>query len=721
MKNKLFLLLCILPLLANAQISTVTEAQKQQALQTVSKFCSLFTQWANGQRTLDAQIYALCSGNDCSAYDDVSTNKETTLRNYLLGIQKKYPKSLAMQISQPSLTNSSITYEPNIEMSSYVGNIDGTYSPETMIEIPDFFASSYKNAYIVFKVDHSISTIGKTTRKMIIYDVKASKISAFITGETTFVNFIEGINLMTKKDYKGAIPKFEAAAVNERSSIRNSSFRLAALCCVFLGDMVNMRRFVRLTNDTILNTFFDAYDKVMEESYSESMELFLKCERLIKEERTGAHNNLLSTVYFECGLLYGMLTDYKKAVYYLKKAIDLGSVQSAFWLWEFCMGADEIDDTIISGDEIVRYLKWAAEKGHQGAILLVAKFEESQQNVNDAITWYEKGAKMGDVLCMACLGRLLLQKDKSTASMAKEWLEKSLEGNKLEQQLKGFDGLISSFFWPNSRADVQKLLNETQSSNTTTSSTTLTHISSSSTNNNVSSSTTVTTTSSSSHNHASSSNSSSSSNYSYKYRRHKFNQAKDNYIGGFSVGYIQKQWTYEENGEKEKFGLFDDDKYLQGIQAGFRVDPQFGAGFGMNSGLFYEYCWAKSEDEIDLYGTYHYTYEEHGLYLPLHLKFTMNFSKWFQLSIYGGVGLNYVMSGYAYMRGDGETYGSENVFSEEDDWKRFNTMLEYGVSIRISALQIDFTQSQGLNNWSDTDGIKMKQGRPLSISATICF
>ena len=105
MKNKFLLLLALLPMMAQAQITKVTEEQKQQALQHVTEFCNLLTQWGNGQRTLDTKIYALCSGNDCSAYDDVSTNKETTLRNYLLGIQKKYPKSLSIHLSQPSISN----------------------------------------------------------------------------------------------------------------------------------------------------------------------------------------------------------------------------------------------------------------------------------------------------------------------------------------------------------------------------------------------------------------------------------------------------------------------------------------------------------------------------------------------------------------------------------------------------------------------------------------
>ena len=204
-----------------------------------------------------------------------------------------------------------------------------------------------------------------------------------------------------------------------------------------------------------------------------------------------------------------------------------------------------------------------------------------------------------------------------------------------------------------------------------------------------------------------------------RYRR-PFNHSVDNYVGGISVGYIQKQWEYNEGGEKTKIGVFEDDKYLQGVQVGIRIDPQFGAGFGMNTGIFYEYCWAKSDNNYDEYGSYDLSYKEHGLYMPVHLKFNMNFSKWFQLSVYGGIGLNYVLSGKAYVDYDGDTY-DWNVFKEEDDWKKFNTMVEYGASLRINAIQFDVTMSQGFTNWSDNSDYKLKVGRPLSVSATICF
>ena len=81
--------------------------------------------------------------------------------------------------------------------------------------------------------------------------------------------------------------------------------------------------------------------------------------------------------------------------------------------------------------------------------------------------------------------------------------------------------------------------------------------------------------------------------------------------------------------------------------------------------------------------------------------------------------MNYVISGKMYLKDDEETYDSANVFSY-DDWRRWNFMFEYGVSIRMNALQFDLSMAKGLNDWSDTNGYKIKQGRPLTISMTIC-
>lgn len=106
MRALLLFLTGLIALASSAQ--NLTQAQKQEALQCATKFCELLTRFSNGERTLNTQINALCSGADCSAFDDIKTNKEITLRNYLLAIQTKYPHKLSMAITTPTLSASNI-------------------------------------------------------------------------------------------------------------------------------------------------------------------------------------------------------------------------------------------------------------------------------------------------------------------------------------------------------------------------------------------------------------------------------------------------------------------------------------------------------------------------------------------------------------------------------------------------------------------------------------
>lgn len=702
-KNIVVLALVIMPMAGQAQIKTVTYTQKQQALQTVSRFCSLLTDWSNGQRTLDTQIYNLCSGNDCSAYDDVSTKKETTMRNYLLGIQKKYPKSLSMQITQPTLSNCEISYEPELSLMSHVGSITNDMNPFATQELIELTANSYKNAYMVFKVRQTIPNLSIISNRLIVYDLKAQKITAYVTGKGTFINYIEGLNLMVKRDYKNAILKFDAAAVNPRGSLKRFCNNYSYMCSAYLNDITSMIRYGKATNIPVISKHCDLMKHYVEESYRECLTDMKECERLIKQN--SEYEGMLPGLYGLIGFIYGLpdemthIRNIEKSIEYFRKAIKAGNMWSAFMFFQKWLHDDDYDD-YVSGDEMMGNLKLAADKGHTGAILLEGKMTEiSLKDVNGALKWYEKGAKLGDTFCMACLGKLLIEKGGNKVSEGRRWLQKSLDGDAFDRQLNAYKDLINDEFWPKSKMEIQNLLNNTP----------------------------VTPISPSSNNTSTNSGNQSSLYYpsstysSYRIHRPKpFNHKQDSYWGGISVGYIQKQWIFEQDGEKEKMGLFDDDKYLQGIQAGIRVDPQFGWGFGMNTGLFYEYCWAKSGDLNDVYGSYRLNYNEHGLYIPLDLKYTMNFSKWFQLSFYGGLGFNYVISGRIKVDDDNYNF-DEDIFSDNDNMKRLNMMLEYGISLRMKALQLDFMMSQGLNNWSDESNVTVKQGRLMSVSASFCF
>lgn len=727
MKSKILLLVAMIPVLVHAQITSVTEEQKQQALQTVTQFCSLLTQWSNGQRTLDTKIYSLCSGSDCSAYDDVTTNKETTLRNYLLGIQKKYPRKLSMQISAPSLDDAKIYYEPQMNMSQEWSNsavVTGVNDVTQGAYTPHLDITYFKNAYISFKV--TSNTNGKTQERAIIYDIKENKITAYITGNGTYISFLEGLLLVAEKKYNQAISKFVYAAENNRSSLKKQSYGLAGICAIFTGDYEKASVYFEKGNSFPEYYMTKGLKSLLSDNNVNECYVYVKkAEEAI--EKTGESKYLLNYIYNVLGGCHcfptevgGRNYDIEKGFAYFKCAINEGNIEAGYRIFYYAILLSDFGELV--GDECFDYLRISGERGYIPAYHWLGVYNEHAKEIpdeNEAEKWYKKSADTGNPVSMACYGKLLVNSSRTSEGV--KWLQKALEGNTLEKYLSDYDKSlpISALVWPLSRTEIETFLKSVSSSASNNSSSSSSYNSSS--NPSYSSSSSSTNSYSSNNTNSSSSNSTYSSYNSSRYHYRKpFNKAKDIYQAGFSVGYFQKQWTVEEDGTKEKMGMFENNDYIHGIQAGLRIDPQFGWGIGMNSGVFYEYCWATSDDEYDSYGAYHYTYNEHGIYVPAHLKFTMNFSKWFQLSFYGGMGFNYVFSGKMALKDDYDTDYSEDVF-EWDGMKKFNMMLEYGASIRINALQFDFTMSQGLNKWSDTDGQIIKQGRPMSVSATICF
>lgn len=716
MKRLILLIVSMIPMIVSAQISSVSEAQKQQALQTATEFCTLFEQWSNGQRLLDQQIYALCSGKDCSAYDDVSTNSETSLRNYLLGIQKKYPQRLAVQISKPSLANSNIVYAPKINFTDRIGSIANMNTPFASGVITELTTESYSNAYIVFKISQNIPTLGKSNNRLLIYDINAKKITAYVTGGGTFISYMDGLNLMVKSDYENAMKKFDMALNNKRASIREDCLIFGLMCSLYTLNFQKMKSYATQLNDEFIIQLADGMIYLENNEGQKAFDCVLKCERILDSDNSGRYEGFRQTLYYELGLLYVASYDFNQSLYnpskaidYLKKSCELGYDVSAFLLW-YCYTHNEDVEKLITKEQVFNYVFWAAEVGHPACIVLSGQYaEHSKMDNNEAMKWYTKGANSGDPICMASLGKLLIEsKNPVNISTGKEWLRKSLGGNALEKNLEGYQDLINDNFWPKSRAQVQGLLNAVSNGTSGGGSS-------------VSSSETQTTTNSSSSVY-SNTYSSSSLNTSYSTNhRGEFNKKQDDYWGGLSIGFVQKQWVVDYGDEKEKMGVFNDDKVVNGIQAGFIVDPQFCYGFGINTGLFYEYYFAKSDEIDEGYGPYRYKFQEHSLYLPLHFKYSMNFSEWFQLSLYGGLGLDYGLVGKLSIHGDNYEPDSESVYSEENEWKRFNYSLEYGASIRIKNIQCNFTKAIGLSNWANYDNYTLKQNKNLSLSVAFCY
>ena len=716
MKTKILSLLILMPLFAKAQITQLTEAQKQEALNTVTQFCTLLQQWSNGQRTLDTRIYSLCSGKDCSAFDDVSSNKETTLRNYLLGIQKKYPRKLQMQISQPSLSACKITYEPIIGLSEIVGGAGGSVDPYNQNTMYDVFSQGTSNAFLIFEVGCGIPSLNISNTKYIIYDYKIRKVTAFITGDGTYLSYVEGLNSMIKKNYAEALKKFDIATKNERSSLKKQASICALYCCFLIGDVNNVVKYINNMNEPFVSRYMEACLYSAQGAYEQAFVAAKECERISQTKTEySANTKIMGSIYMLLGVLYSTPLEYSrhydvvKSIDYFRKAIKYDNVLAAYYLFTTKMENDDFDDHI-TDEEVIGYTKWAANQGHTGCALLLGKLAESINEIGTPEEWYKKGADRGDAICMACLGKYLIQKGSYYKDAGIKWVKKSLEGDVLDRYIDVYNDFVNDKWWPRTRKDVESLLNVNTSSNSGTSSNTYGH------------STTSSSSSATSSLYTQSSSSTNYSNYnSYRYRsHHQFNEKKDDYMWGLSAGYFRKQWVLKADGVKTKEGMFGDDEYMNGVQFGLRFDPQFGYGIGINTGLFYEHCWADSDDDYDEYGSYHLTYREHGIYAPVHLKYTMNFSEWFQLSFFGGAGFNYVVSGK--LRAvDGDDESDAQDFFDDDNMKRFNIMLEYGASIRVKCVQIDFAMSQGITKWIDNEDMVMRQGRPFSVSASVAF
>jgi len=172
--------------------------------------------------------------------------------------------------------------------------------------------------------------------------------------------------------------------------------------------------------------------------------------------------------------------------------------------------------------------------------------------------------------------------------------------------------------------------------------------------------------------------SSGNSNRHTSYKKKKcFNCPNTKYAWGISLGYVEKGLNYPIiNGNYGDYSYYEE---LEGIQLGLRYEPLFKYGFGLNTGIFYEYYTLKLFDENYNHG---YDYEEYFLRIPFHLEYRFNFSKYFNLFVFGGL--------------------SAGVLTNNDSGEySFQSSHDYGGGIRIDHFQINIGQSIRKNKSND--------------------
>jgi tetratricopeptide (TPR) repeat protein len=134
-----------------------------------------------------------------------------------------------------------------------------------------------------------------------------------------------------------------------------------------------------------------------------------------------------------------------------------------------------------------------------------------------------------------------------------------------------------------------------------------------------------------------------------------FNCPKTKDTWGLTLGYVQMD-------------------YLEGIQFGLKVEPLFKYGFGLNTGILLE---EYTNDELG------YETNDVAMYavnIPLHLEYRLNFSKWFNIFAYGGVGFNAITDS-----------------SVEDYF--LPVCFEYGGGLRVSHVQFNVGKSLYLGDF----------------------
>lgn len=708
MKKLFLLILSFCPLFVFGQAAS--EIQKQEALSAISKFCTLLPQFSNGGVTYlnnDRKIFELCSTPKISTFDDISSQKEIMLNSYLALITKKYKNHLRMTFSTPIIKES---YEiPSLEATtsfiSVAGDIGGVGATLSKVGNTDI--------YIVIEVKQSLPTLKKETLRQIIYSTAEKKIISFSNKNSPFVSFCKALDSNVKQQYNQSIEWCNRALQGERFDKKGACAFLALLNCIKIGDYNNYTKYTGYTEELkepieCLFRMLSALDRV------DFASAFNYAKQIITynwpNETKGSLQAILAMLYTDesCGE-----KSQEKAMYWYREAIKNGSASAGYLMFIDLMSG-KLD---ISDNEIINALKLSANKGYIPSYYMLAILDANEGKTEQEGAWYKKGAEQGDLMGMIYYG-CWLSAIKHNKQQALYWLRKATNAPNLSdylsnRQLKK-EGMKTA-------EDIQQLVYKVEhdiaipapvpviGSNNHSQNTTST-----------ASSTTTSTPYTSTYTPSTSPTTSSYSRYKPRVHRDFNSPDYEHPIAGISVGYVQKQWTVKENGESSKMGYWDDTKYLSGIQAGIRIEPLFKYGFGIDTGLYYEYYYSKSKpisyDGIE----FEPSISEHSLYLPVHLEYRFNFCKAFQLFFYGGIGLDYVLSAKLKTNDEDLSYDKDDAY-ENASLKKFNTSLEYGGGFRIYGVQVNLTLTNGLLNIYKESDAEIKQSKNLMCNLSYMF
>lgn len=220
---------------------------------------------------------------------------------------------------------------------------------------------------------------------------------------------------------------------------------------------------------------------------------------------------------------------------------------------------------------------------------------------------------------------------------------------------------------------------------------------------------------------------------------------EDLYVG-INAGWVAKEWVTSSGGRTLHEDLWGNrDKFLHGLQIGLSLQKSVYKGIGFRTGLSYEWYISTSK-YIKERGFSRFN--EHGLYLPLHITFRMMPFRNFSIIPHAGFGFNWAIygdfkSGPIGSTGsvfNGSSIGESIFFAVADgiinsrrrgypyeyfDYNNhsphhWNVQAEAGLALRFKMVELSFTYAWGLNRHWLYEDVPSHQNK-LSANLSIVF
>lgn len=438
-----FILAIVTTAICPAKAQDMTDAQKQKALDTVTRFCDLLSQFSSGKGQYlgnDELIFQLCSSPKISAYDDIVENKEDILATYLINITHDYSNDLPMTFSKPVIE-------------SVFGLPEFGFYYDGFLPKPEIIG--YKDTYIIISLTQTIPSLNKSTNRKVIYSCNENRIISFSNTDSPFLSYQKGLIAFSNKDYETMILYMEKTLKVRRFDNRQSCYILAAIGCSLLKDMDRIILYCsRISNKMLSNCYIGM-------AYIEKDDFPNGLKYLEKSAQLGNEN-----VYHVLGVLYsnpswGCL-NIPRAKDFFMKAIDskdvcVKAMGAYFYSIIALNGPQEIR---LDTRKVIEYLRIAGDNEYVMAYLPLAILYEESGDVSESAVWALSAARNNNHVAMAMLGKYYLSSSqKETVNKGIELLKQSLEYDSIDKELEFLGsqtGLEPKF--PKSNDDVKQLL-----------------------------------------------------------------------------------------------------------------------------------------------------------------------------------------------------------------------------------------------------------------------